>query len=1054
MLFIHKLWNGIWLQYAGSNFRLILLLFKIHNIIFAHHTRFMHMRLIQKYTFVVLFSLAASSLYAQATKMNNDPTTQFKQAKEYFQNDEYSLAYPVFKNLQKPEYGATLIDAAIQEQIKFYVIICELHLKSSGAANKAIEFVSLETSTPLVQMMSFYLAEYFFQQKNYTDALTYYQKAGIENLSNNQISALKFHMAYAYFTLQKFKEAKPLFDVIRQIKSDPNYIDANYYYGFICFYDKNYSAALQAFTIIEKNKTYKNIIPFYIAEIYYFNENYDRALLYAEAALLTGNQYYELQLKQLIGHLYFDKKDYERARPYLEAYINATPTPNREDVYELSYCYYATGNYQQSIPGFKQLGGKEDSLAQNSMYLLADAFLKTGQKANARNAFLFCATNNSNPTQKQVSIFNYAKLSYELGYFDIAQRELENFINNYPSSPYMQEAKEIEVSVLANTSNYKDALLLFESLPVQSENVKKIYPRILYGRAVELLNDQHTNEADALLTRILQVPYNETQLPYAYFWKGEIAYRNGNIDQAIQYDNAYLKNPVVLGEVNPVNAHYNLGYALLKKEMYSEALSNFQQVARNISFNPTPIELDAYIRSGDCYFMNRNYKQALAIYDKIIDMNAKGADYALYQKAIIAGAYNKNNEKISLLQSLVKQYSHSDLANESNFEIANTYMAAENFSAAIPYLQAILQNNEATALWPKIYLKLGVCTFNLNENNQALQQFTQLVSHYPNSPESDEAIEYIRNIFLENHQPDAFVAFMKQNGKPVSYSEEDSLTYRSAQLFYDAGNLPAAMKGFTNYLAKFPDGQYNIEANYFTAEIYLVNKDPQKALPYYAAIAAKAPNIYAERSVLQCARIEYFDVKDYTKAASYYEQLKSIATQQENKLEAMRGLLRCQYKLQQWKAAVANAQDILQEKGAAEDDRMIANMIVAKNFQADSSLTEAANVYQQVIKLGKSEYSAEAQYRIAQILCLQNQLPAAEKAAFEVIKKYGSYDYWVTDSYLLLGDIYFKENDLFNAEATFKSVAENATIEALKNIAVQKLAMVQAAKNKLPQTNQ
>jgi hypothetical protein len=65
-----------------------------------------------------------------------------------------------------------------------------------------------------------------------------------------------------------------------------------------------------------------------------------------------------------------------------------------------------------------------------------------------------------------------------------------------------------------------------------------------------------------------------------------------------------------------------------------------------------------------------------------------------------------------------------------------------------------------------------------------------------------------------------------------------------------------------------------------------------------------------------------------------------------------------------------------------------------------------------------------------------------------VIKKYGSYEYWVTDSYLLLGDIYFKENDLFNAEATYKSVAENATIDALKKEAADKLALVQAAKDK------
>jgi hypothetical protein len=80
---------------------------------------------------------------------------------------------------------------------------------------------------------------------------------------------------------------------------------------------------------------------------------------------------------------------------------------------------------------------------------------------------------------------------------------------------------------------------------------------------------------------------------------------------------------------------------------------------------------------------------------------------------------------------------------------------------------------------------------------------------------------------------------------------------------------------------------------------------------------------------------------------------------------------------------------------------------------------------------------------------LNNQLPEAEKAAFEVIKQFGSYDYWVTSSYILIGDVYLKQNDLFNAEATFKSVSENATINELKKIAGEKLLGVIALKEKI-----
>lgn len=1012
------------------------------------------MQKILKIITAVCFCCTISISNAQYTKMNDDPDAVFKSAKELFQKEQYSLAYPVFKNLYANETANTNLPVTIQTESKYYYIICGLKLNDAAAEPLVKNFIDLEHHAPHVQMASFYLAEYYFRQKDFGNAITYYGKAGIENLNNSEIAEMKFHKGYSHFALQQFKEAKPLLDVVRQIPKDSNYVDANYYYGFITFSERNYNEALKSFNIAMKSADYKNIVPFYIAEIYYFQGEHEKALAYAEKSLKGGNQYYDLQLKQLTGHLYFDKKDYIHAQPYLEEYVKKSDKVTREDLYELSYCYYAANNWNKSIEGFKQIGGKEDSLAQNSMYLLANAYLKTNQKANARNAFLFCESNNSNLTQKEISHFSYAKLSYELGYMDIALRELQSFVIAYPNSAYQQDAKELEVSVLANTSNYKDALALFESLHIQSDELKKIYPRILYGRATELVNDQRIDKADELFTRILTVPYNNSFLQLVYFWKGEIAYRNGDNSEAVNYFANYLKNPQVNGEVNMTNAKYNLAYSLLKKEDYSTALSYFSQVARSINFTSSALEQDAYVRSADCYFMNKNYKQALMMYEMVISQNGKASDYALFQKAIIAGASNKSSEKIYLLQSIAKQYPNSTLLPDANLEIANTYLADEKYSEAIPSLNLILKDKNATAVWPQAYLKSGVAYFNLNKNDESLKSFTQLVAKYPDSQESDEAIEYIRNIFIANQKPADFIAFMKQSGKPVTYSEEDSLTYHAAELRYEAKDFTNAKSGLNEYLSKFPDGKYAVEANYFSAEINVNNKDNKAALPFYNAVATRSPNKFAERSALQSARIYYFDLKDYDNAEKYFSLLKSLATQQENKLEAMRGLLRCQYKLQQWKDAAANATDLLEEKGTATDDKMMANMILAKSHQTDNQLDQALYAYKQVTLLGKSEQSAEAQYAIASILLQQNKLTEAEKAGFEVIKKYGSYGYWVTKSYILLGDVYFKENDLFNAEATFKSVVENAEQDEFKKEAQQKLDRVVEEKSKTNKVDQ
>ncbi len=391
---------------------------------------------------------------------------------------------------------------------------------------------------------------------------------------------------------------------------------------------------------------------------------------------------------------------------------------------------------------------------------------------------------------------------------------------------------------------------------------------------------------------------------------------------------------------------------------------------------------------------------------------------------------------------------------DANMETADTYMSNEDFSSAVAPLNNILNNKNAVNYKPEALLKLGVCYFNLNNDDEALNRFKALMTNYPNSEESNDAVDYVRSIFVNKQQPQQFVAFMRQNGKDVSTTEEDSLTYTAAYLRYANKETDNALKGFQSYLTQFPDGRYSIDAGYFAAQIYNDRKDYKNALSYYNGVADKAPNKYAEQAVLQAARITYFELKNYDAAARYYAQLKTIATSQDIKLESMRGLLRCQYKLSQFEQAVPNAQDLLGEKGIATDDKMIANMVVAKAAQKNSQNSEALSYYNTVVSLGKSEFAAEARYRIAEIYLAQNNLKQAEKAGFDVVNKAGSYNYWITKAYILLGDVYFKQQDYFNAEATLRSVTENAEDATLVAEARQKLDVVIAEKEKYSKVEQ
>jgi len=991
------------------------------------------------FPFLLIFSFSAN---AQQTRYLNDPQAAYKQAQEYYQKQYYSLAYPIFKELEQDQQNKLQVRESFEYQnVHFYTLVCSLNQDDSASVAPARLFIERENNAPRAQMLSYHLAEYEFRQGNYTDALHLYETAGIDNLSNAEIATEKFHQGYAYFIKKDFERAKPLLDAIRQLPKDPNYIDANYYYGYISFYQKHYSDAAAAFAVVEHDPKYSTVVPYYIANIYLIQNQKEKAISYAAAKLNAGNQYYDAELRELTGHGYYEQKDFAKALPYLEAYVNRSKKVSRQDMFELSYCYYQLKNYNKAIEGFKQLGGKEDSLAQNAMYLLGDSYLKTGQKANARNAFLFCASNSSYPAQKEISQFHYGKLSYELGYPDVALTSLRGFLTAYPQSTYVAEARELLLNVLANTSNYKDALALMDSLRNPSANARQLHARILYGRATELINEGTLQNANELLDKALKLPDNGAVLPYINFWKGEIAYRANRLDEAIPYFIAYLKTPVSQGEVNPANAKYSLGYCYLKKENYNEAQSFFGQVAGSPQINASPLVQDAFIRNADCYYMNRNYSTAVSMYNKVLDYSWPAADYATYQKAMVAGV-NSSNEKISLLNSLVRKFPDSELVPDANMEIANTYLADENFRQSISYLKNVLSSTGNDALKPRAYLRAGIAYYNLQNNKEALNQYNQLLKLYPNSVEAQEALENAKAIYVAEGRSSEYVNFAKSMGVSVSASQEDQLAYQEAEVQFNNGNFSVAQQRFEDYLKKFPDGKYSLEANYYKSEMYASQKDWTKAVTGYESVADKAPNKFAEKSLLQAARLNFFYIKDYGKAETYYAKLKDFASSQENKLEAMRGLLRSQYELKHWSNAMDNAKDLLGQKGIGSDDKIIANMIIGKSYLTDGKCDQAMPYFKSVVSLSRATYGAEAQYQIAECQFNQDRLKDAEKSAFEVIHKSGSYAYWVTKSYLLLGDIYLKEKDYFNAKATFQSLVENATIDELKTQAEQKLEQV------------
>lgn len=990
---------------------------------------------------------------------SSDIESEFNSARDYFQKGQLSIAYPIFKSLyydKSVKERSSFVPDALRSDLQFYTFACGLATDDSTVVKPARQFEEQSANAAKGQMISFYLAEYYYRHNDFLNAVAYYSKAGYDNLSKAQASAAKFNKGYSYFALNDFTSAGPLLYTISLDPHDKNYLDANYYYGFVALQEKDFTTALKAFMLAGTSPKYKNTVPYYITEVYYFSGNVDRAIEYGRETLQkNGQMFYASDLQLLLAHAYFDQSDFEKALPFLRTYAATVQKMERIDVYELAFCNYQQGNYDSAIAGFSKLiqlstydpSGGGDSVYQNSKYFLATSYLREGQLEKAKQLFLESSKSNGNPEQRENAAYNYVSVTFDLGEYDSAYVYLNKFIEDYPNSSYRQSANDLMVSLLTRNNKFGQAYEFINNIGHQSEAIQQLYPYILYGHSLDLINEEKYWQAKSLLISLVNLQSaGDTTKQLAYFRLGQVYYNLGKYDTAVLAVREYLNNPITRGDVNLQNAHYTLGYIYMQAADYDNSLKQFKALLTKINAKATPIEMDVYRREGDCYFMQRDYKKAIEIYNDLIKNSYQDAAYCYYQIGLIENRTGQSDDAIKYLQLAADKGTGTAFSAHIQMETAQTYILQGNYAKAIPLLDSVIKNKQAgDSLLSKAYLSLGMCGYNTNNFYIAKDAYTKWTLLYGNSENSEEVIESLRRLYSENNRIGGFIDFMKRTKEGISVGQIDSLYYSQAVNLYNNGDWKNAITGFTSYIDKYPNGENVLNAKYMLGNAQDNLKDYAHAVTSYQYLIDHRPNQYTNAATLSIARIYYFKIHDPAKALSYFMQLKSMTNSQDTVLECLRGAIRIQYRQKDWKNAAVNAAELLKYASAYSDDNQIANYVLGENAQSQNNFDEAINYYNKVVSLGKNDYASEAQYNIAEILMNQNKLKDAEKAANVITGKIASSDYWTTKAYILLGQIFYNEKDYYNAGVTLKSVVDNSTDAELKKEAQALLDKVNAA---------
>ena len=171
----------------------------------------------QKISLLLIATAFYLPVLAQPTHNVTDPEKKYKDAKELFVKEQFALAYPLLAELRAGYPDNTISDHTyLNDDVNYYTIVCELKLQQPVAEQEARQYIDVVNNEPRRQMLSYHLAKFYFLKNDFSNALKYYERAGLENLSNEEIAEAKFERAYCYFNLKEFEQARPLFAEICQ----------------------------------------------------------------------------------------------------------------------------------------------------------------------------------------------------------------------------------------------------------------------------------------------------------------------------------------------------------------------------------------------------------------------------------------------------------------------------------------------------------------------------------------------------------------------------------------------------------------------------------------------------------------------------------------------------------------------------------------------------------------------------------------------------------------------------------------------------------------------
>lgn len=985
---------------------------------------------------LLLLGIGLASVQAQDIVSQERSERLYATAIDLMEKKQYAAARSNFTEYLKLHSTADLKRVTAE----YSLAVCALNLYHSDAEKMFTNFIANHPNHPLASTANFDLANFFYIEKNYKKASSYYAKIDYAGLTAEQQNAAHFGAGYSFFSQKFLKEALDQFNFVK-MQGGQYGPAASYYAGFVEYSQGDFENALIDLKRAEQNEAYSTIVPYLIANVYYKKGDYESLLTYATSIQNRQGITNADEIALLKAEAYYKKKDYTSALTAYNSFLeDQKEGADKGVLLRAGYSAFVTQQNAVALQYLKQSFTDKDSIGYYSSYYLGLIYLKSNQKPMALTSFDIARKYKADQQLVEESTFQFAKVAYDMGRPDQAITEFEKFLTAFPRSVHVNEVKELLSHAYVNANNFNRAIDYIESLPKRNAAIDRAYQKATLLKGLDFFNKDNHEEAIQAFEKSLQTPVDNNYVAEASFWSGEALSILRKYDPAI----SHYQRIVGLTDVSPnwlVKARYGMGYCFFNQQQYDKALFNFKDFSNKATSGAAHLA-DGVLRLADCYYISKSYNEALSNYKKAIELNTADKDYAHLQSGVIFGILRKYPEASQELDVVIKNYAQSSVIDEAIFQRAQLDFEQGNYAPAVVNYSKLLQEHPTSRFAPYAYTKRAASNYNLKDYNKTASDYITVLTQYPSHPGTKDVLLPLQealNLAGRSDEFDKYLAAYRQSNPDAKGIE--AVEFESAKNQYSNQDYKRAITSLNNYIKQYPTSPQMNDAQYYLAESYYRTRDFAGALPVYYGLVNEKRFEFINRVVGRIAELE-FKQNRYDKAVVQFKVLANTASIKKDLYTAWNGLMESYYLLGKYDSSKLYAQTILEKGSSQVGAANKATLYLGKNAQASGDFETAKDEYLTTINSAQDEFGAEAKYRLGELFYQSKDYKQCYETLVSLNTDFASYTEWVGKSYLLLSDNFLASGDSFNAKAVLKSLIDNFPTEEVKSAAKAKLLQI------------